>query len=339
MGHFAVDMQSGHAVMFDIARTRKTRPEVARFGECRMLIRLVGIVAIEQAGSPPQHLSSAQAQVALARLLMERNAGTERDQLAETVWPEGLPDTWASALRSVVSRVRAFLTTPHDLPGETPLVAQGGRYVLRIPEHAAVDVECAQTAVAEAAEAYAQGAHAVAQQLAAGAVANLRGSFLPSHEGEWVDAMREQLEELRLNALETASLASSALGDEHHALRYAEEAVRRAPFRESAYRCRMAAHTRAGNRAEALRSYQRLREVLAEELGIDPAPETQAAYLELLRTPEPRPAPRPVTVLDPLLMGMFEVDRAAAPPRPCSLSAHGCLTHPLSTPLPASPAA
>ncbi|MFD3756016.1 BTAD domain-containing putative transcriptional regulator [Streptomyces sp. NPDC058622] len=298
-----------------------------------MLIRLIGLVTIEPDGAPPQHLSSAQAQVAFARLLIERHGGTDRDQLAETVWPEGLPDTWASALRSLVSRVRTFVSTPQDQPGVIPLVAQSGRYLLRIPQDAAVDVECAEAAVAEASEAYAEGAFAVAQQLASGAVSNLRGSFLPSHEGEWVNAMREQLGELRLKALETASLASSALGDEHHALRYAEEAVRRAPFRESAYRCRMAAHTRAGNRAEALRSYQQLREVLAEELGIDPAPETEAAYLELLRTPEPRPALRSFTCLDPVLMGVFEVDHRA--PRPCSLADHGCVTHPVRS----SPAA
>ncbi|MEV7525759.1 bacterial transcriptional activator domain-containing protein [Streptomyces sp. NPDC091371] len=291
-----------------------------------MLIRLVGLVTIEPDGAPPQHLSSAQAQVAFARLLMERAGGTDRDQLAETIWPEGLPDTWASALRSLVSRVRTFVTTPQDQPGVTPLVAQGGRYVLRLPQDAAVDVECAEVAVTEAAEAYATGAYPVAQQLAAGAVSNLRGSFLPSHEGEWVDAMRVQLEELRLKALEIASLSSSALGDEHHSLRYAEEAVRRAPFRESAYRCRMAAHARAGNRAEALRSYQQLREVLAEELGIDPAPETEAAYLELLRTPEPRPAPRSCTCLDPVLMGVFEVDHRAPGPRR-SPAGDGCAAH------------
>ncbi|MFE2165243.1 BTAD domain-containing putative transcriptional regulator [Streptomyces sp. NPDC059447] len=289
-----------------------------------MLIRLVGLVTIEPDGAPPQHLSSAQAQVAFARLLMERAGGTDRDQLAETIWPEGLPDTWASALRSLVSRVRTFVTTPGDQPGVTPLIAQGGRYLLRLPQDAAVDVECAEIAVTEAAEAYATGAYAVSQQLAAGAVSNLRGSFLPSHEGEWVDAMREQLEELRLKALEIASLSSSALGDEHHSLRYAEEAVRRAPFRESAYRCRMTAHSRAGNRAEALRSYQQLREVLAEELGIDPAPETEAAYLELLRTPEPRPAPRSCTCLDPVLMGVFEVDHRAPGTRS---RATGCVTH------------
>ncbi|MFE9932641.1 BTAD domain-containing putative transcriptional regulator [Streptomyces sp. NPDC005533] len=305
-----------------------------------MLIRLIGLVTIEPDGAAPQHLSSAQAQVAFARLILERRGGTDRDQLAETIWPEGLPDTWASALRSLVSRVRTFVTTPQDQPGVTPLVAQGGRYLLRIPQDAAVDVECAETAVTEAAEAYAEGAYAVAQQLAAGAVSNLRGSFLPSHEGEWVNAMREQLEEVRLKALETASLSSSALGDEHHALRYAEEAVRRAPFRESAYRCRMAAHTRAGNRAEALRSYQQLREVLAEELGIDPAPETEAAYLELLRTPEPRSfAPRSAAGLDPVLMGVFEMDHRTSAPRPCSLADHGCVTHPVTHPVTSFPAA
>ncbi|MGW7192973.1 AfsR/SARP family transcriptional regulator, partial [Streptomyces sp. NPDC054838] len=284
-----------------------------------MLIRLVGLVTIEPSGAPSRHLSGAQAQVAFARLVIERAGGTERDQLAETVWPEGLPDTWASALRSVVSRVRTFVTMPQDMPGEAALMAQGGRYVLRVPKDAAVDVECADLALTEATSAFADGAFAVAQQLATGAVSNLRGSFLPSHEGEWVNSMREQLEELRLTALEMASLSSSALGDEHHALRYAEEAVRRAPFRESAYRCRMTAHKRAGNRAEALRSYHQLRRVLAEELGTDPAPETEAAYLEILRAPEPRAPERPAAALDPFLMGVFEVGRAASAPRPCAL--------------------
>ncbi|MFF4081589.1 BTAD domain-containing putative transcriptional regulator [Streptomyces sp. NPDC001777] len=283
-----------------------------------MLIRLVGLVTIEHDGTPPQHLSSAQAQVAFARLVLERFSGTGRDQLADTVWPDGLPDTWASALRSVVSRVRAYVSDPSQKPGETPLVAHSGRYLLRLPGDAAVDLEAADAAVTEAQEAFAEHAYPVAQQLAAGAVSNLRGSFLPAHDGEWVSSIRERVEELRLNALELASLSASALGDEHHGVRYADEAVRRAPFRESAYRCQMAAYASAGNRADALRAYQQLREVLAEELGIDPAAETQAAYLNLLRAVGPTLQARPPRsirrsgTLDPVLMGAFE---ALPPPR------------------------
>ncbi|MET9919182.1 bacterial transcriptional activator domain-containing protein [Streptomyces sp. NPDC006435] len=283
-----------------------------------MLIRLVGLVTIEHDGAPPQHLSSAQAQVAFARLVLERFSGTGRDQLADTVWPDGLPETWASALRSVVSRVRGYVSDPHQKPGGTPLVAHSGRYLLRLPDDAAVDLEAADAAVTEAQEAFAEHAYPVAQQLAAGAVSNLRGSFLPAHDGEWVSSVRERVEELRLNALELASLSASALGDEHHGVRYADEAVRRAPFRESAYRCRMAAYASAGNRADALRAYQQLREVLAEELGIDPAAETQAAYLNLLRAVGPTLQARPPRAIrrsgtvDPLLMGAFE---ALPPPR------------------------
>ncbi|WP_103500835.1 MULTISPECIES: bacterial transcriptional activator domain-containing protein [unclassified Streptomyces] len=299
-----------------------------------MLIRLAGPVSIEGDGAPPRPLSSAQTQIAFARLTLERGSGTSRHQLADTIWPDGLPDTWASALRSVVSRVRTFLAPVGRGPDGSPLVAQGGRYQLYLPEATSVDVEVAESAAVRAASAYAEGAHATAQRLATSAVSLLRGSFLSAHEGDWVRSVREYLDELHLSALETASLSSSALRDEHHALRYAEEAVRRAPFRESAYRCQMTAHRLAGNRAEALRTYQRLREVLAEELGIDPGPESEAAYLELLRSRQPRraPAQRVASALDPRLMGVFEPPRAVPPRPPHAALGGGGATAPPETP-------
>ncbi|MEO3870711.1 BTAD domain-containing putative transcriptional regulator [Nonomuraea sp. B12E4] len=252
-----------------------------------MLIRLAGLVSIEDGdGSAPRHLSSAQAQIAFARLILERSSGTGRDQLADTVWPGGLPDTWASALRSVVSRVRAFVAGSMR-PDAVPLVAQGGRYVLGLPDDAVVDVEQAERAADAAVEAYAAGRHAAAQSLAGEAVTVLRQPFLPDHEGEWVTTVRERLHDLLVSALETASLAASALHDEHNALRFADEAVKAAPLRESAYRALMLAFAAAGNRGEALRCYQHLRRALAEELGVDPAPETQAVYMDLLGAPDP----------------------------------------------------
>ncbi|MGH2819640.1 MAG: ATP-binding protein, partial [Actinomycetota bacterium] len=45
----------------------------------------------------------------------------------------------------------------------------------------------------------------------------------------------------------------------------------------------MRLHMAAGDRAEALRAYARCRELLTAELGVDPALETEAVYLETLR--------------------------------------------------------
>jgi len=59
--------------------------------------------------------------------------------------------------------------------------------------------------------------------------------------------------------------------------------VRLEPFRETAYQLLMKRHAAAGDRAEALRVYARCREVLRDELGVDPSPQTEAVFLEILR--------------------------------------------------------
>ena len=56
-------------------------------------------------------------------------------------------------------------------------------------------------------------------------------------------------------------------GDPSAAVRAADELVTLDPFRERGYRLLMQAQSDAGNDAEALRVYERCRELLAEELG------------------------------------------------------------------------
>ncbi|MEU5979489.1 bacterial transcriptional activator domain-containing protein [Streptomyces sp. NPDC047315] len=283
-----------------------------------MKIKLMGTVTVEHDGAAPRHLSSTQVQTALARLVLDRAAGTSREGLADTLWPGELPDTWAAALRGVVSRVRTAVADPLRPPGATPLVARAGSYLLRLPDDAVVDLEQAERTVAAARTAYGEGAHAVARRYASEAAGALRGSFLPSAEGDWAEETRERLAGQRLTALELASRSAAALGDAHESLRWANEAVRSAPLRESAHRCRIAAHAGAGNRAEALRAYHEVRTLLAEEMGIDPDCETQALYLDLLRSsarparPAPRRSPRRLPAPD--LLGAFETPPALAAP-------------------------
>ena len=54
----------------------------------------------------------------------------------------------------------------------------------------------------------------------------------------------------------------------------------------------MRAHTIAGEPAAALTAYEQLRTTLADELGTDPAPETQSLHLAILRGDPAAPDPR-----------------------------------------------
>lgn len=72
-------------------------------------------------------------------------------------------------------------------------------------------------------------------------------------------------------------------GETTMAVKHAAEAVALEPFRETGYQRFMRAHAAAGNRAEALRVYERCRYLLAEELGVSPSSQTEAVYRDILR--------------------------------------------------------
>ncbi len=55
------------------------------------------------------------------------------------------------------------------------------------------------------------------------------------------------------------------------------------PLDESAHRSLILALVAAGDRAGAVQAYERCRATLADELGIDPSPETVEVYLAALR--------------------------------------------------------
>jgi pimeloyl-ACP methyl ester carboxylesterase len=83
---------------------------------------------------------------------------------------------------------------------------------------------------------------------------------------------RVQLAECCLE-LEDLSAASDA----------ADRALAVEPTNERATRVAMVAHYASGDRDAALRSYARCRQALAEELGVDPAPQTSALHVAILR--------------------------------------------------------
>ena len=265
-------------------------------------IALAGRVAVEADGAVLDTAGLGRlGRTALAYLVSERHRPVTRDELAEVLWGEDLPRSWETSLRGVALRLRGLLGAAGLVPTEA-LTSAYGCWQLQLPEAAAVDVETVAVDLARAEQALAEGRPAEARTCAERAAAVAGRGFVPEAAGAWVERRQADLRELHLRALEAASDAATGFRDWPGALRAAEEAVSAAPFRESAHLRLMRAHAGAGNRAEALRAYERCRRALAEHLGVNPSPATEAAYVGLLgEEPEPTPpAPPPVTTSLPL---------------------------------------
>lgn len=89
--------------------------------------------------------------------------------------------------------------------------------------------------------------------------------------------------DIQVRALWCRAESAFARGDHSDAIGDAERIIALEPFREQAYVMLMRAQVDAGNNAEALATYERLRETLASELGASPSPTTEAAFIDVLR--------------------------------------------------------
>lgn len=227
-------------------------------------------------------LGGRRGRVLFAYLVVERDRIVTREELAGVLWGDDLPPSWQPALRVVVSLIRTALTTT-GLPGAETLTGRAGNYQLVLPPGTVVDVEAAEDDVAAARRLLAAGDPVAAGARAEAARAVAARSFLPSEEAVWIDRLRARFTWVHVAALEVASDSLVAVGEAARAVLPAEHAVTLEPFHDSAHLRLIRAHAAAGDRAEALRAYDRFRVLLADELGVDPSPDLEAAYLELLR--------------------------------------------------------
>jgi YVTN family beta-propeller protein len=249
----------------------------------RLKIFLAGRVAVEtdRVVIDEQRFPGRQGRVLFAYLVAEQDRPVPRDELAEALWGDTLPATWEKALTVLVSKLRPLLTEG-GLDGGTALTGAFGCYRLSLPETAWVDVNAAAAGIREAEAALADGDVEHAKVVALEASSLAQPQFLPGEDGSWVEEKRRELAAIRRRALNCLADACLQSGQETEAARWAEESLALDPFRETAYRRLMTAYAAAGDRAEALRVYDRCRRLLADELGAYPSPETESLFRELL---------------------------------------------------------
>ncbi|WP_192909337.1 AfsR/SARP family transcriptional regulator [Gandjariella thermophila] len=112
------------------------------------------------------------------------------------------------------------------------------------------------------------------------------GDLLPGWYDDWVLFERERLRQMRLHSLEKLAGHMASQGQHAEAVEAALAAVAADPLRESAHRTVVEVHLAEGNVSEALRAFERCRQLMSEELGIEPSAQMQgliAPFEHLLR--------------------------------------------------------
>lgn len=111
----------------------------------------------------------------------------------------------------------------------------------------------------------------------------LARDLLPDWTEDWVLIRREYHAQLRLRALEALCRKLNEMRRFGHAVQVGILVVAAEPLRESAQRALIAAHLADGNMAAALERYDTFRELLRDELGLEPSPPMQALVERLHR--------------------------------------------------------
>jgi YVTN family beta-propeller protein len=280
----------------------------------QLKVFLTGRVAAEANGHVlnEARFPGRQGRLLFAYLVAARGRPVPRDELADAIWGESPPATWEKALTVIASKLRGLVAED----GIT-LTNAFGCYRLDLPEGTWVDLFAAASGAQDAEEALAAGELDQARAAAESAESLARRPFLNGEDGTWVEQERRDLADIRERALTVLADACLRSGAAREAAKWAEELIALSPFREAGYRRLMEAHVVAGNRAEALRVYEQCRQLLAEELGAYPSPETDSIYRALLEAPQTsvRTAPVPEPTVEPDKSELSRVQTEALPLR------------------------
>lgn len=221
-----------------------------------------------------------------------------KDRLADLLWQGKPPASWMPTLEGYVSLLRGRLEP--GVPARASVIRTvNGGYLLD-GDRVRVDCCTVRELIARARSARAGAALPLLRQ----ALELAAGELLASSTGVgWADAARQEHLLLRVETATRAAQHALHLGQAELAATLADEALSLDPLAEEACRYAMQGLWAAGRTAEALRRHAELRTVLADELGVDPTPQTQAVLAKLLRddappviTPQRRGTDRPLAL-------------------------------------------
>ena len=215
-------------------------------------------------------------------LLTYRHRLLERDQILDMLWPSLNRESAESNFKVALNTLYRVLEP--ELPARSPsayVLRDNTLYGLRPTADLWLDA-------AEFERMVVDGDRRFEQRIDSGldsyrqALEGYRGDYLQDYPyDDWCSEERERLLGLYLHAADRLAGKMAERGRWQETIDTCQAILQRDECWEQAYRLLMLAHARLGNRAQALRTYQRCVERLREELDVSPSAATVLVFEEL----------------------------------------------------------
>lgn len=222
-----------------------------------------------------------QARQLLKILITERPRPVSTDRLIDLLWPDSASQAAATTLRSAINSLRNVLEP--ERPKRAPakyIITQNPGYAFQGHGQIWLDVDAFEATLTLAEKSTSPPEKLRHLQAALDCYTD---DYLASDPyADWARNERERLRERYLTTLLQLAALQAEQGDYTPAIATVRQVLTRDPVRENAYQLLMRYQAESGDSASALLTYERCRTLLAEELGADPSPLTQAWHQRIL---------------------------------------------------------
>lgn len=237
-----------------------------------MEYRLLGPLEVID-GDTSIDLGGPKQRAVLAILLLHAGKVVSLDRIIDELWGDEPPARATGTLQAYVSNLRRALEP--DRAPRTPATVLASRapgYVLQASDES-IDAARFEKLLTRGRDLLELDRPGQAHEALTEALSIWRGPVLADLvDSPFVVHDSERLNELHAVAVELQLTAELALGRHATAAPQLESLVRRDPLRERLWELLILALYRSGRQAEALRAFQAAREVLLDELGVEPGP-------------------------------------------------------------------
>jgi ATP/maltotriose-dependent transcriptional regulator MalT/DNA-binding SARP family transcriptional activator len=216
----------------------------------------------------------------LCFIASHQNHRATKDAIVETFWAETPIEDIDKNFWPTISYIRRALNSNQEVK-KNFIRYRESAYYLNPEFNYLIDTEEFERLIALAHARRREGDSAGFADTAHRAIELYRGDFLEEIYDNWAEEQRAYYRNQYFATLKELADHYHRAEQYQQTINYCQIIIKRDPYREDIHRQLMEAYAHTGNRAALRDQYENLKSLLAEELGVDPLPETVATYKRL----------------------------------------------------------